>query len=74
MLYQILLFTTHEKDIKSSCSNKTFKISAPTWNDKFELPAGSYSVADIHDYFEHILKKHAENIDNLSVKIYVNKI
>ena len=61
------------KNIKSSYNNK-FKISAPTWNDKFELPDGSYSVSNIQDYFEYILKKHGENIDNPSVKIYVNKI
>ena len=49
-------------------------ISAPTWNDKFELPDGSHSVSNIQDYFEYILKKHGENIDNPSVKIYVSKI
>ena len=38
------------------------------------MPDGSYSVSDIQDYFEYILKKHGENIDNPSVKIYVNKI
>ena len=62
------------KNIKSSYNNNKFKISAPTWNDKFELPDGSYSVSDIQDYFEYILKKHGENIDKPSVKIYVNKI
>ena len=51
-----------------------FKISAPTWNDKFELPDGSYSVSNIQDYFECILKKHGENTDKPSVQIYVNKI
>ena len=61
------------KNIKSSYNNNKFKISAPTWNDKFELPDGSYSVSNIQDYFEYILKKHGENIDKLSVKIYVNK-
>ena len=30
-------------------------MSAPTWNDKFELPDGSYSVSNIQDYFEYIL-------------------
>ena len=54
--------------------NNKFKISAPTWNDKFELSDGSYSVSDIQDYFEYILKTHGENIDNPSVKAYVNKI
>ena len=62
------------KNIKSSCNNNKFKISAPTWNDEFELPDGSYSVSDIQDYFEYILKKHGEDIDKPSVQIYVNKI
>ena len=35
---------------------------------------GSYSVSDIQDYFEYILKKHQENTDKPSVQIYVNKI
>ena len=62
------------ENIKSSYNNNDFIISAPIWNDKFELPDGSYSVSNIQDYFEYILKKHGENIDNPSVKIYVNKI
>ena len=62
------------KNIKSSYNNNKFKISAPTWNDKFELPDGSYSVSNIQDYFEYILKKHGENTDKPSVQIYVNKI
>ena len=44
------------KNIKSSYNNNKFKISASTWNDKFELPDGLYSVSDIQDYFEYILK------------------
>ena len=62
------------KNIKSSYNKNKFKISALTWNDKFELPDGSYYVSDIQDYFEYILKKHEEDIDNPSVKKYVNKI
>ena len=61
------------KNIKNSYNNK-FKISAPTWNDKFELPDGSYPVSDIQDYFEYISIKHEENTDKPSVQIYVNKI
>ena len=61
-------------NIKSPYNNNKFKISAPTWNDEFELPDGSYSVSDIQDYFEYILKKHGEDIDKPSVQIYVNKI
>ena len=62
------------KNIKSLYNNNKYKISAPTWNDKFELPDGSYSVSDIQDYFEYILKKHGEDIDEPSVQIYINKI
>ena len=61
------------KNIKSSYNNYKFKISAPTWSDEFELPEGSYLISDIQDYLEYILKKHNENVDNPSIKIYVNK-
>ena len=60
------------RNIKRSYNNNKFKISAPTWNDEFELPDGSYSVSDIQDYFEYILEKHGEDIDKPSVQIYVN--
>ena len=43
------------------------------WNDKIELHEGSYSISDIQHYFEYILKKHGESVDNPSVHIYVNK-
>ena len=59
------------KNKKSSHKNSKFKISTPTWSDEFELPDGSYSISDIQDYFEYVLKKHSENP---SIKICVNKI
>ena len=62
------------KNIKSSYINNRFKISAPTWNEKFELTDGSYSISDIQDYFEYILKKHSENVDNPPIRIYINRI
>ena len=62
------------KNIKSSCNNNKSKISAPTWSEEFELPDGSYSISDIQDYFEYILKKHSVSVDNPSIRIYVNKI
>ena len=62
------------KNIKSSYNNNKFKISAPTWSAEFELLDGSYSISDIQDYFEYILKKHSESVDNPSIRIYVNKI
>ena len=61
-------------NIKSSYYNSKSKISAPTWNDEFELPDGLHSTSDIQDYLEYILKKHGEGIDEPSVQIYVNKI
>ena len=62
------------ENIKSSYENNKFKISTPAWNDEFELQDGSYSVSDIQDYFEYILKKHRGDIDKPSIQIYVNKI
>ena len=63
------------KNIKISYNNiNKFKTSDPTWNDEFQLPDGSYLISDIQDYFEYVLRKHGENIDNPSIRIYVNKI
>ena len=62
------------KNIKSAYNNNKFKISAPTWNDTFDLPDGSYSISDIQDYFEFIIKKHETLTENPPVQIYPNKI
>ena len=62
------------KNIKSAYSNNKFKISAPTWNDKFDLPDGSYSLADIQDYFKFIIRKHKTLAENPPIQIYPNKI
>ena len=70
----ILSISYSWKNIKSSCNNNKFKISAPTWNEEFELRDGSYSISYIQDYFEYILKKHSESADNLPIRICVNRI
>ena len=62
------------KNIKSEQNYNKFKISTPTWNDTFDLPDGSYSIADIQDYFEFIIKKHETLTENPPVQIYPNKI
>ena len=62
------------KNIKSEYNNNKFKISALTWNETFDLPDGFYSVDDIQDYFEFIIKKHETLAANLPVEIYPNKI
>ena len=45
--------------------NNTFKISALALNEKFELPDGSYSVSDIQELFEYILKTMRQLLINL---------
>ena len=62
------------KNIKSEYNNNKFNISAPTWNDTFDLSDGSYSISDIQDYFEFIIKRHKTLTENPPVEIYVNKI
>ena len=62
------------KNIKSECISNKFKIAAPTWNETFDLPDGSYSIYDIQDYFEFIIKKHETLTENPPVQIYPNKI
>ena len=62
------------KKIKSEYNNNKFKILAVTWNDTFDLPDGSYYIADIQDYFEFIIKKHEILTENPPVQIYPNKI
>ena len=62
------------KNIKSAYSNSKLKVSAPSWNDEFDLPDGSYSIEDIQDYIEFIIKKHETLAKNPAIQIYQNKI
>ena len=57
------------KNIKKLHKNNKFKISAPTWNEEFELPDGLYSITDIQGYFECILKRHEEKTVKRKEKI-----
>ena len=54
LIYQNVVYITHGKTKKKSYNNNNFKTSAPAWNDKFELPDGSYLISDIQNYFEYI--------------------
>ena len=74
MVLANLRFYYNWKNIKSECNNNKFKISVPHWNDTFDLPAGSYSITDIQDYFEFSIKKHENMTENLPVQVYPNKI
>ena len=52
----------------------SFKISAPTWNETFDLPDGSYNISEIQDYIEYIIKKHETIVENAPILIYANTI
>ena len=73
VLANLSIYHTWEK-IKSEQNNNKFKISAPTWNDEFGLPDGSYSISDIHDYLEYIIKKHGTIAASPPVQINSNKV
>ena len=62
------------ENVKSDYNNNKFKISAPTWNDMFDVPDGSYSIAALQNYFEYIIKKHETIADVSPVLIYENEI
>ena len=72
-LANLSMYYTWE-NIKSAYNNNKFKTSAPTWRDEFDLPDASYSIADMQDYFEFIIKKHETLAENPPIKIYPNKI
>ena len=61
------------KNRTSAYNNNKLKISAPICNDDFDLPDGSYSISDLQDYFEYLIKKHETIADNSHIPIYVNK-
>ena len=62
------------KNIKFEYKNNKFKISAPTWDYTFDLPDSSYSISDIQDYFEFIIKKHETLTENPPIQIYKIKL
>ena len=62
------------KNVKSIYKNNKFKISAPTWNETFDLPDGSYNIPAIQSYFEYIIKKHETIADTAPILIYSNNI
>ena len=73
-LFKTYLFITRGKNVRKQYENSKLKIIAPTCNDEFELPDGSYSVSDIQDYIEYIIKKH-ETLTIISpIHVYTNRI
>ena len=62
------------KNIKSTYNNNKFKISAPNWNETFDLPDGSYNISETQDYIEYIIKKHERVGENAPTLIYANTL
>ena len=62
------------KNVKSIYNNNKFKISAPTWNETFDLTDGSYNISEIQDYIEYIIKKHEIIGENAPILIYANTV
>ena len=62
------------KNIRKQHQNNKLKIVAPAWNDEFELPDGSYSVSDIQDYIEYIIKRHETLKTIPPIHVHINRI
>ena len=62
------------KNVKSIYNNNKFKISAPTWNETFDLPDGSYNIPAIQNYLEYIIKKCETITDTAPILIYANNV
>ena len=61
------------KNVTKKNKNGKFKITTASWSEEFELPEGSYSVADIDDYFKFIVKKHTKDHEK-DIEVYANKV
>ena len=73
VLENLSLYYKWKNIIKQYKNNKP-KIIAPAWNDEFELPDGSYSVSDIQDYIEYIIKKHKTLTTIPPTHVYIYRI
>ena len=62
------------KNTKKQYKNNKLKIIAPSWNDEFELPDGSYSVLDIQDCTEFIIKKHETLTTIPPIHVYIKRM
>ena len=62
------------KNVKSTYNNNKFKISAPTWNETFDLPDESHNISEIQNYIKYIIKKHETIGENAPILIYANTI
>ena len=71
---QNLLIYYKWKNISKQHKNKKLRIIASTWNDELELPDRFYSVSDIQDYIEYLIKKHETWTTIPPIHVYINRI
>ena len=69
-IYIYIYIYTYKKQYK----NNKLKITAPIWNDEFELPDGCYSTSDIQGYIEFIIKKYETITTIPPIHVYINRI
>ena len=62
------------KNIRQQYKNNKLKIIAGVWDDEIELPDRSFSVSDVPDYFEFIIKKYKTFPANPPIHIYISRI
>ena len=62
------------KNLKKLVRKNKFKTSEETWDQDFELSDETYSISNIQDYFEYIIKKHETLADKPLIQIYIDKI
>ena len=69
-----LVYLLHVEKYKTTVQKTKPKIIAPKWNNDFQLLDGSYSVSDIQDYIEYIIKNHEALPTNPPIHIYISRI
>ena len=74
LLFKTYLFIIRGKNMIKQYKNNKLKITTLTWNDEFQLLDGFYSVSDIQDYIEYIIKKHKTLTTIPPIHVYINRI
>ena len=60
--------------MRKQYKNNKLKKIVPTQSDEFKLPDGSYSLLDIQDYIEYIIKK-LETLTTIPpIHVYITRI
>ena len=60
--------------MRKQYKNNKPKIIGSTWSYEFELLDGFYSMANIQDYINYIIKKNETVTKISSIRVYINRI